>query len=63
MSLENSEYAQLVDKPKAKSKVRIHFGFPTDATGTVIDKKTVCRLCKVNIVYLGNTSNLTYHFW
>ena len=62
MSLENFEYAQLVCKPKTKSKVWTHFAFPADATGMVIDKKKiVCRLCKVTIAYSGNTSNLTYH--
>ena len=62
MLLENLEYAQLVGKPKATGKVWTHFGLPIDATGTVIDKKrTIGRLCKVNIAYLGNTLNLTYH--
>ena len=49
MSLENFEYAQLVGKPKAKSKVWLHFGFPADATGMVINKKkTICWLRKVD---------------
>ena len=64
MSLENFECVQLVGKPKAKSKVLTHSAFPANATGTVIDKKkTVCWLCAINVVYSGNTSNLTYHLW
>ena len=56
------DYEQLVGKPNSKSKVWCHFGFPADATGTVIDeKKIVCKLCKAIIAYSGNTSNLTYH--
>ena len=63
MLLEKFEYAQLVCKHKAKSKAWTHFGFPADATGMVINKNTICQLCKVNMTYSGNTSNLTYHLW
>jgi len=56
------EYEQLISKPKAKSKVWRHFGFPAVADGTIIDKKKIaCRLCRAIITYSGNTSNLTYH--
>ena len=56
------EYEQLIAKPKAKSKMWRHFGFPAVATGTIIDKKKIaCRLCKAVIPYSGKTSNLTYH--
>ena len=58
MSLEKFEYAQLVDKPKAKSKIWTSFGFSTDAAGMEIDKKIVCRLRTVNIVHLGNIGQL-----
>ena len=65
MSLENFEYVQLIGKPKAKCKVWTHFGFPTDATGMVIDKKkkNICWLLKVNVAYWGNTLDLAYHLW
>ena len=56
------EHKQLISKPKAKSKVWRHFGFPAVANGTIIDKKIIaCRLCRAIIAYSGNTSNLTYH--
>ena len=56
------EYAQLVGKSKAKSKVWTHFGFPADGNGTFINqKKVICRLCKSTVAYSGNTSNLSYH--
>ena len=62
MSVDCGDFEKLVAKPKCKSKVWKHFGFPADAHGEVMDKKKiVCRLCKAIIAYLGNTSNLTYH--
>ena len=35
------KYEQLVAKPKAKSKVWKHFGFPAVASGSIIDKKKI----------------------
>ena len=35
------EYVMLVDRPKAKSKVRKHFGFPADNIGTILNKKKI----------------------
>ena len=64
MPVENYECTQLVGEPKAKSMVWGRFGFPTDATGMVIDKKkTAGHIHVANIAYLGNTSNLTNHLW
>ena len=58
----STEYEQIVGKPNTKSKVWTHFGFPADASGTIVDKKKlVCRLCKAILAYSGNTSNLAYH--
>ena len=55
-------YERLVSKANAKSKLWTHFGFPADSDGTVIDpKKIICKLCKENIPYSGNTTNLGYH--
>ena len=36
------EYVMLVDRPKAKSKVRKHFGFPADNIGMILNKKIIC---------------------
>ena len=60
LSLEKFEYAQLADKPKAKSKIWTCFGFSTNAVGTEINKKKkiICRLHTVNIAYLGNIGQL-----
>ena len=55
------KFEKLVAKPKSKTKVWKHFGFPADAHGEIMDKKIICQLCKAIIAYLGNTSNLTYH--
>ena len=56
------EFEQLVDKPKSKSKVWKHFGFPADVHGVIkLKKKIVCRLCKAVVGYSGNTTNLAHH--
>ena len=61
------EYCSVVERPKAKSKIWKHFGFPGDANGTIITtKKVVCKLCRDQhrdntIPYSGNTLNLRYH--
>jgi hypothetical protein len=52
-------YAMVVERPKAKSVVWKHFGFPADSAGTVLNhKKVVCRVCKGVIPFSRNTSNL-----
>ena len=53
------EFEQLVDKPKSKSKVWKHFGFPADVDGAIKHKKN--RLCEAVVAYSGNTTNLSHH--
>ena len=49
-------------KPKCKSKVWKHFGFPANAHGEIMDKKKdQMSIVQGNHSILGNTSNLTYH--
>uniref|UniRef100_UPI00398E5619 E3 SUMO-protein ligase ZBED1-like n=1 Tax=Pristiophorus japonicus TaxID=55135 RepID=UPI00398E5619 len=53
---------KLVCHPRAKSKVWKYFGFDTDAEGCIMQwKKIYCRICRAQIAYSGNTSNLAYH--
>ncbi|XP_078401208.1 E3 SUMO-protein ligase ZBED1-like [Cetorhinus maximus] len=53
---------KLVCHPRAKSKVWKYFGFDTDAEGCILQwKKIYCRVCRAQIAYSGNTSNLAYH--
>ncbi|XP_014395109.1 PREDICTED: LOW QUALITY PROTEIN: zinc finger BED domain-containing protein 1 [Myotis brandtii] len=53
---------KLVAHPRAKSKVWKYFGFDTDAAGCILQwKKIYCRICRAQIAYSGNTSNLSYH--
>ncbi|XP_042190067.1 E3 SUMO-protein ligase ZBED1 [Callorhinchus milii] len=53
---------KLVCHPRAKSKVWKYFGFDTDAEGCILQwKKIYCRVCRAQIAYSGNTSNLSYH--
>ncbi|XP_023562680.1 zinc finger BED domain-containing protein 1 [Octodon degus] len=53
---------KLVAHPRAKSKVWRYFGFDTDAEGCILHwKKIYCRVCRAQIAYSGNTSNLSYH--
>lgn len=55
-------YAKLVNKKRTKSKACILFSFPADENGTILyPKKIICQLCKDDIPYSGNTTNLTYH--
>ena len=45
--------------PKAKSPVWVHFGFPGNADGTVMTKKSViCCICSQEMPCKNNTSNL-----
>ncbi|XP_029786481.1 zinc finger BED domain-containing protein 1 [Suricata suricatta] len=53
---------KLVAHPRAKSKVWKYFGFDTNAEGCILQwKKIYCRICRAQIAYSGNTSNLSYH--
>lgn len=53
---------KLVAHPRAKSRVWKYFGFDTDAEGCILQwKKIYCRICRAQIAYSGNTSNLSYH--
>ena len=45
-----------------KSKVWKYFGFATNEAGVIVNKTRVtCTLCKQNISFCGNTTNLSYH--
>lgn len=58
----SSSDLKLVAHPRAKSKVWKYFGFDTDAAGCILQwKKIYCRICRAQIAYSGNTSNLSYH--
>ena len=62
MSDSASEPSNIVCHPKGKSKVWKYFGFVVDAQGKILnDKKVCCRLCKHELGYSGNTTNLFYH--
>ena len=46
----------------AKSKVWRYFRFETNEAGVIMNKTGVkCTICKPDIGYCGNTTNLTYH--
>ena len=46
----------------AKSKVWKYFGFTTNEAGTIVSKTRVkCTLCRNDISFCGNTTNLSYH--
>ncbi|XP_069748118.1 E3 SUMO-protein ligase ZBED1-like isoform X2 [Narcine bancroftii] len=58
----STSHLKLVCHPRAKSKVWKYFGFDTDAEGCILQwKKIYCRICRAQIAYSGNTSNLAYH--
>ena len=47
---------------KTKSELWKYFGFRSDNTGRIINKKEIiCRKCKTVIAYCGNTTNMAYH--
>ena len=47
---------------KIKSELWKYFGFRSDNTGKIINKKEIiCRKCKAVITYCGNTTNMGYH--
>ena len=46
----------------AKSKVWKYFGFTTNKSGVIVSKTRVkCTLCRNDISFCGNTTNLSYH--
>ena len=46
----------------AKSKASKYFGFATNEAGEIMSKTRVkCTLCKNDISFCGNTTNLSYH--
>ena len=46
----------------AKSKVWKYFGFTMNESGAIVSKTQVkCTLCRNNISFCGNTTNLSYH--
>ena len=48
--------------PGAKSKVWKYFGFVANESGAIVSKARVkCTLCKQDINFCGNTTNLNYH--
>jgi len=52
----------IIPLPNGKSKVWRHFGFRTDGTGTILNKReVVCKICAQTLPYSGNTTNLTHH--
>lgn len=52
----------IVPPPKAKSRCWKYFGFKATPSGEIIDKKRmICRLCRSEFSYSGNTSNLSQH--
>ena len=47
---------------KTKSELWKYFGFRSDNSGKIINKKEItCRKCKTVIAYCGNTTNMAYH--
>lgn len=61
-SASSSSDLKLVAHPRAKSKVWRYFGFGADAAGCILHWKRIhCRICRAQIAYSGNTSNLSYH--
>ena len=54
--------ASVVSNAAAKSDVWVHFGFPGSADGSVVTKRrVVCRICKQDMPYKNNTTNLYSH--
>ena len=52
----------VVSNAAAKSDVWVHFGFPGSADGSVVTKRrVVCRICKQDMPYKNNTTNLYSH--
>ena len=53
---------EIVDNPKAHSKIWKYFGFQADHQGSITDSKcAVCKICNAFIQHSGNTTNLNYH--
>ena len=56
------EEEKLVPLRGAKSKLWDYFGFRVDSSGKIIDNtKILCKVCRKEISYSRNTSNLDYH--
>jgi len=53
--------SRIVPNKGAKSPVWDYFGFPCDVDGAVNDRRVVCRLCKLELPYSRNTTNLFAH--
>jgi len=48
--------------PGVKSKVWKYFGFVANEFGAIVSKARVkCTLCKQDMNFCGNTTNLNYH--
>ena len=46
----------------AKSKVWKYFSFTTNESGAIVSKtRGKCTLCRNDISFCGNTTNLSYH--
>ena len=52
----------IVSNAAAKSEVWTSFGFPASPDGSVVTKtRVVCRICKQEMPYKNNTTNLYSH--
>ncbi|KAL2102146.1 hypothetical protein ACEWY4_001314 [Coilia grayii] len=57
-----SQVATLKTPESLKSPIWHHFGFRTDTGTDGLDKsKAICKLCKLEVKYCGNTTNLRNH--
>ena len=53
--------ASIVSNKKSKIIVWRHFGYVRQEDGKIKEKTVICRLCKWEIPYSGNTTNLCAH--
>ena len=54
--------SNLIPLPSGKSKVWRYFGFRTDGTGTILNRReVVCKVCSRTLPYSGNMTNLIHH--
>jgi len=53
--------SRIVPNKGGKSPVWDHFGSPCDEDGALNNRRVVCRLCKLELPYLQNTTNLFAH--
>lgn len=56
-------YNQIIEKPKTKSAVWLHFGLPADENGCAVNiNVAICKLCSKPVsVKGGSTSSLSCH--